>query len=153
MAGKNKTDEIFAESSPLSPEDERLGKLFDELEQGSLKTLEDAAKQIITLTTALLGAFFGLLAFKDAPTYLGFFEIKFIGALALISFVTALFFSLRAVSPKRYTFSRSSLTEKRNILNAIISDKHQAVNMAAWAFGFGALLMLAAALDILLFRL
>lgn len=153
MAGKNRNDEIIADSSPLSPEDERLGKLFDEMEQESLKTLEDAAKQIITLTTALLGAFFGLLAFKDAPTYLGFFEIKFIGALALISFVTALFFSLQAVSPKQYTVSRSSLTEKRNILNAIISDKHQAVNMAARAFGIGALLMLAAALDILIFRI
>lgn len=153
MAGKNRNDEIIADSSPLSPEDERLGKLFDEMEQESLKTLEDAAKQIITLTTALLGAFFGLLAFKDAPTYLGFFEIKFIGTLALISFVTALLFSLQAVSPRQYTFSRSSLTEKRNILNAIISDKHQAVNMAARAFGIGALLMLAAALDILIFRI
>ena len=69
MARKSKPadDEIYVESSPLSPEDERLDKLFDEMEQGSLKTLEDAARQIITLSTALLGAFFGLLAFKDAP--------------------------------------------------------------------------------------
>src|SRR3989304_9701760 len=100
-------DEIFVESAPLSAEDERLDKLFDEMETGSLKTLEDAARQIITLSTALLGAFFGLLAFKDAPTYLKFFEIKLLGALALICFMAALYFALRAVSPKRYDFPRA----------------------------------------------
>ena len=69
MAKKSKPteEEVFVESMPLSPEDERLDKLFDEMETGSLKTLEDAARQIITLSTTLLGAFFGLLAFKDAP--------------------------------------------------------------------------------------
>lgn len=63
-------------AAPLSEEDGRLDKLFDEMEQGSLKTLEDAARQIITLSTTLLGAFFGLLAFKDAPEYLKYTEIK-----------------------------------------------------------------------------
>lgn len=146
-------DEILVPSSPLSAEDERLNKLFDEMEQGSLKTLEDAARQIITLSTALLGAFFGLLAFKDAPAYLGFLEIKIIGTGALLAFLVALFCALAAVSPKRYDFPRASLTEKRNILNDMLSRKHSAVTWASWIFGLGALLMLAAALDILIFRL
>jgi hypothetical protein len=73
---KPKDDEILVPSSPLSAQDERLDKLFDEMETNSLKTLEDAARQIITLSTALLGAFFGLLALKDTPDYLGFLEIK-----------------------------------------------------------------------------
>ncbi|MBI5823067.1 MAG: hypothetical protein HZB18_03500 [Chloroflexi bacterium] len=156
MARKSKPtqdDEIFVESTPLSPEDERLDKLFDEMEQNSLKTLEDAARQIITLSTALLGAFFGLMAFKDAPTYLKFFEIKLIGALALICFMAALYFALQAVSPKRYEYPRASLTGKRRILEEMLTKKHRAVNVSAWIFGLGALLMLAAALDILIFRL
>lgn len=155
MARKSKPadDEIFVESSPLSPEDERLDKLFDEMEGGSLKSLEDAARQIITLSTTLLGAFFGLLALKDAPAYLGFFEVKLIGGLALISFMAALFFALQAVSPKRYEYPRASLTAKRKILDEMIALKHQSVNMASWIFGFGAFLMLVAALDILIFRL
>ncbi|MBE0671404.1 MAG: hypothetical protein IH588_12510 [Anaerolineales bacterium] len=142
-------DEIFIESAPLSPEDERLDKLFDEMETGSLKTLEDAARQIITLSTTLLGAFFGLLAFKDAPTYLGFFDVKVIGTLALISFMAALYFALQAVSPKRYTFSHANLTAKRKILEELLTHKHGMVNRASWIFGFGAFLMLVAALDIL----
>ena len=142
-------EEIFVESAPLSPEDERLDKLFDEMETGSLKTLEDAARQIITLSTTLLGAFFGLLAFKDAPSYLGYMEVKIIGTLALISFMVALFFALQAVSPKSYKFSRANLTAKKKILGEMLAHKHKMVNRASWIFGFGAFLMLVAALDIL----
>jgi len=155
MAKKTKLaeDDIVVVSSPLSGEDERLDALFDEMEQGSLKTLEDAARQIITLSTTLLGAFFGLLAFKDAPEYLQYTEIKIIGTGALLAFLIALFFALNAVSPKRYDFPRASLTQKRNILNDMLARKHKFVGWASWIFGFGALLMLAAALDILIFRI
>ena len=150
MAKRKKDEnEIFVESVSLSPEDERLDKLFDEMETGSLKTLEDAARQIITLSTTLLGAFFGLLAFKDAPSYLDFFEVKVIGTLALTCFMAALYFSLQAVSPKRYTFSHANLTAKRKILEELLNHKHEMVNRASWIFGFGAFLMLVAALDIL----
>jgi hypothetical protein len=140
-------------SSPLSAQDERLDKLFDEMEQGSLKILEDAARQIVTLSTALLGAFFGLLALKDAPDYLGFLEIKIIGAGALLAFFVALFFALIAVSPKRYDFPRASLTAKRDILNEMLRRKHKFVGLASWTFGVGALLMLSAALVILICRI
>ncbi len=146
-------DEIQVKSSLLSPEEERLDKLFDEMEQGSLKTLEDAARQIITLSTALLGAFFGLLALKDAPAYLGFLEIKIIGAGALLAFFIALFFALVAVSPKRYDFPRASLTAKRDILNEMLARKHKFVGLASWTFAVGALLMLSAALVILICRI
>ena len=151
MARKSKPneDEIFVESMPLSPEDERLDRLFDEMETGSLKTLEDAARQIITLSTTLLGAFFGLLAFKDTPSYLGYMEVKIIGTLALTCFLWALFFALQAISPKRYTFSHANLTAKRKILEELLAHKHGMVNRASWIFGFGAFLMLVAALDIL----
>ncbi len=151
MQRKNKSakDEIFAESSPLSADDERLDKLFDEMEQGSLKTLEDAARQIITLSTTLLGAFFGLLAFKDAPAYLKFVDVKVLGVLASGSFFVALLFALLAISPKRYNFARASLTGKRTILDDMLRHKHNAVNWASWTFGLGVLLMSAAALDIL----
>ena len=156
MARKNaqsSTDEIFVESSPLLPEDERLDKLFDEMEQGSLKTLEDAARLIITLCTTLLGAFFGLLAFKDAPAYLKFMDVKVLGVLSSGSFFVSLLFALLAVSPRRYNFARANLTEKRKVLDEVLHRKHNSVNWAAWIFGLGALLMLAAALDILLFRI
>lgn len=145
-------DEIEVAASPLSPQDEHLSALFDKLESGSLETLEDAARQIITLSTALLAAFLGLLAFNNAPAFLGFLEIKIIGAGALLAFFLSLFAALIAVSPKRYDFPRASLTAKHNTLNAMLKRKQDAVLWASWIFGIGAFLMLAAALDILLFR-
>ena len=155
MPRKNKLaeDEIEAVASPLSPQDEQLSALFDKLESGSLETLEDAARQIITLSTALLAAFLGLLAFKDMAAYLGFLEIKIIGAGTLLAFFFSLFAALIAVSPKRYDFPRASLTAKRTALDAMLKRKQDAVVWASWIFGIGALLMLAAALDILIFRL
>ena len=153
MAKSSKQEEIFVESSPLTPDDERLDRLFDEMETGSLKTLEDAARQIITLSTALLGAFFGLLAFKDAPLYLKVLDVKVLGVLASGSFFVSLLFALLAVSPKRYDFARASLTEKRKVLDEMLHRKHSSVNWASWIFGLGALLMLAATLDILLLRI
>jgi len=144
---------VLALSAPLSAADERLERLFDEMEAASLKTLEEAARQIITLATALLGAFFGLLALEEAPKYLGFLEIKVIGAGTLTAFFVALLCALLAVSPRRYEYPRASLTAKRAILNEMLARKHRLVRLASWMFALGALLMLAAALDILLFRL
>ena len=150
---KQTTNEIQVESSPLTAEDARLEKLFDEMESGSLETLENAARQIITLSTTLLGAFFGLLAFKDVPSYLKYMDVKALGVLASGSFFVALLFALLAISPKQYNFPRASLTKKREILDEMLRHKHNAVNWASWIFGIGAFLMLAAALDILLFRI
>ena len=71
----------------------------------------------------------------------------------MLAFFVAMFFALIAISPKRYDFPRASLTAKRDILNEMLARKHRFVGLASWTFGAGALLMLAAALDILLFRL
>jgi hypothetical protein len=148
-----KINEIPVESGHLTTDDERLEKLFDEMESNSLETLENAARQIITLSTALLGAFFGLLAFKDAPTYLTFVEVKIIGAITLTAFLLSLFLALRAVSPRRYEFTQASLTAKRKVLNEMLKSKRDSVVLASLIFGIGAFLMLLAALDILIFRI
>lgn len=155
MKRKNSSskDKIIAvTSSNLSASDERLEKLFDELESNSLETLENTARQIITLSTALLGAFFGLLSFKDTPSYLGFVEIKVIGAMALTAFLFSLFLALRAVSPRQYEFPQASLTAKRKALNEMLKLKRISVIWASWIFGIGAFLMLATALYILICR-
>ena len=155
MVKKNSAskEQLSIISSLLSDEDIRLEKLFDEMETTSLATVENAARQIITLSIALLGAFFGLLAFKDALTYLGFIEIKIIGSLALTSFMLSLLLALRAVAPRRYKFPRSSLTAKRRILNEMLESKQGSTIWASWLFGIGAFLMLLAALDIFIIRI
>lgn len=134
----------------LSDSDKRLLALFDKLEAGSLDTLEAAARQIITLVTGLLGLFFGVLAFKDAPDYLAFGEVKALAALALGGLLTALFFALDVVTPRGY--HPQDLTDMRSMLQEMLERKRKSLSWAIWVFGGAALMLLAVTLDIL-FRL
>ena len=138
---------------PLSDSDQRLEKLFEDLERGSLDTLEAAARQIITLSTTLLGAFFGLLAIKDAPAYLACGEVKVLAAVALGGFFASLLFAMNAVLPRRYALPSADLTAKREALHAMLAHKQRSLARASYLFGGAALAMLVAALDILFVHL
>ena len=150
-AGPSDEEILEVGSEPLSSNDERLERLFDEMEKDSLKTLEDAARLIITLCTTLLTAFFALLALKDGPSYLDVTGIKILAALAMGGFFAALFFALDAVLPRKYTYARNDLTGKRYVLQAMLSAKRTAVSRAMLVFGAGVLLMLLTAVIALFF--
>lgn len=140
-------------SEKLTPADERLEALFDEMEKSSLDTLESAARQIITLCTTLLAAFWGILAFKDTPEYITCPDVKSLTAAALVSFFVALAFALRVVLPRHHLFHRADLTEKRAILHDMLKQKRTAQQRAARFFGIAAFMMLITALDVLIFHL
>ncbi|NLP09408.1 hypothetical protein GX408_03315 [bacterium] len=147
-------DEIIeVPSEKLTPADERLEALFDEMEKGSLEALESAARQIITLCTTLLAAFWGILAFKDMPVYITCPDVKSLTVAALVSFFIALAFALRVVLPRHHLFHRADLTGKRTILHNMLKRKRTALRWAAWFFGFAAFMMLITALDVLIFHL
>lgn len=131
----------------LSEADKRLMALFDKLETGSLDTLEAAARQIITLVTGLLGLFFGVLALKDAPSYLALDMVKLLGALALGFLVAALFFALEVVIPRKY--HPQDLGDMRRMLQEMLERKRAGLARAIWTFGGGALFLLAVTLVIL----
>ena len=146
-------DEIEIISTRLSDSDMRLNKLFEDMERSSLDTLENAARQIITLGTSLIAAFFGLLALKDAPAYLDYYDVKVFGGLALTSFFFAVLAALIAVYPEKYDFSQASLTAKQSIYNKMLTRKHDAAHWATRIFIAGVFFLLAAVLDILMLRL
>lgn len=131
----------------LSEADKRLIALFDKLEAGSLDTLEAAARQIITLVTGLQGLIFGVLAFKDSPSYLSLDSVKVLGALALGLLLAALFFALEVVIPRRYR--PQDLSDMRRMLQEMLERKRAGLGRAIWAFGCGALFLLAVTLVIL----
>lgn len=153
MAKNIKPDVIEVTSRPFTAGDERLVKLFDELENQSMETLESAARQIVTLSTTLLAAFFGLLSLKDAPAFLGFLEVKIIAAAALLGFILALAFALTAILPRHYEFSYADLSAKRAALKTMLSIKRNGVWISGIIFGVSVLAMLLAALDILFFHI
>jgi hypothetical protein len=140
-------------SRPLTTSEARLADLFAGLEEKSLDTLETAARQIVTLCTTLLAAFFGLLSLKDAPAFLGYCEVKILAALALLGFLVALACALTVLLPRHYRFLTGDLTAMRSALATMLITKRRGVTAAAIVFGVSALAMFAAALDILLLHI
>ncbi len=136
------------ETRELTDADRHLLDFIRSLEGKSLEQLESAAKQIITLVTSLLGLFLGILAFKDDPTYLAYWDVKLLAGLALLTFLAALFFALGVVLPREYHVS--DLNSMRLALTAMLRRKRDALRAATLAFGLAVTLVFLLALDILL---
>ena len=131
----------------MTDADRRLIAFVQKLEDGSVDTLEAAARQIITLVTSLMALFLGILAFKDSPDFLVFSDVKLIGAAALGGLIAALFFALDAVLPREH--NPQDLAAMREMLVDLLRYKRNALRRAMLAFGAAALLLLALMLDIL----
>ena len=128
--------------------DLRLIQFTRKLEEDSLDTLEAAARQIITLTTSLLGLFLGILAFKDTPDFLQLAEIKLLGIGALGLFLAALFFALNVVLPRE--FNPQDLDAMRAMIVDLLRYKRAALKRAISAFWIAALLLMLLILDVLI---
>ncbi|MBI4759868.1 MAG: hypothetical protein ACOYYF_06465 [Chloroflexota bacterium] len=145
------TPKIYTESEPLSKADEDLLDYFKNIEKNSLDTLESAARQIISLVTTLLGLFFGVLAFKDNPAYLGMDAIRLAGALSAGMYIAALFFALDVVMPRRLDIPSADLDAMKQLLITLFDRKNRSLLWAQIAFGIGTVWLFILIL-ILLFR-
>jgi hypothetical protein len=146
-----KSNVEFAESAPLTKADEDLLEYFKNLERSSLDTIDGAARQIISLVTTLLGLFFGVLAFKDNPTYLAMNLIKILGGLSAVVYIVALFFALDVVMPRSFNVPSADLAAMQKLLLDLFSQKSRSLLWSQIAFGAGTLGLLAVIL-LLLFR-
>jgi hypothetical protein len=136
------TPKVYAASEPLTKADEDLLAYFKDLEQKSLEAMENAARQIITLVTTLLGLFFGVLAFKDNPTYLAVDAVRICGILSSGLYIMALFFALDVVMPRRIDIPTSDLAAMQELLINLFNRKNRGLLYAQIAFGIGTLFLL-----------
>lgn len=139
-------------SAPLSRADEDLLEYFQDLERASLGTLEEAARQLITLVTALLGLFFGVMAFSNAPAYLTHPAVRALGAAATVLYVATLFLALDVVMPRRFERPTADLTAMRAILHRLFARKSRSLRRAQTSFALATLCLLALILVLLLWR-
>ncbi|MGQ9468085.1 MAG: hypothetical protein ACUVXE_10885 [Anaerolineae bacterium] len=142
--------EITAEASPLSEADQGLLTYFKDLEKTSLETIDKAARQVITLVTTLLGLFFGVLAFGDAPAYLTHPGIRALGALTTVLYVAALFLALDVVTPRRVDLPTADLTAMRALLHRLLDRKSRSLLAAQVAFALATLCLLGLILALLI---
>jgi len=132
----------FVPPQALTPADQRLDDLFDRLEAQSITTIEGHARHLVTLSTTLLAAFFGLLSLNERPAFLNQTLVQILAGLAAVAFFAALLFALDALRPQRYAAPRADLTAKRQILENLLRRKTAALALATMAFGLAVALML-----------
>ncbi len=142
---------VRVESEVLSEADRRLEALFDRLEAESIAALEGHARHIVTLTTTLMAAFFGLLSLSDRPAFLANRPVQVLALLTLVLFFLALAFALDALLPRRYAYPDADLTARREVLARLLARKEQASRRATFAFGAAMLSMLTTTLVVLFF--
>jgi hypothetical protein len=132
-------------------EDRRLYAFFDTLEQDSLKHLEDAARQIIGLVTALLTLAVGLLALGGEPVapLLATWPVLAAGGVTLAALLLALIAALDVVLPAAYRYRAASLTDRRAAYDQMLARKANGLRAAVVFFGI-AMLGLAALIVLLL---
>ena len=138
----------------LSEEDRRLIQRFQDLEQRQLVSLDAAGQRVIELTSLLLGLLFAALAFGDdfPPPYLaGHALAQGVAVAALLCFLGAILFGLRAVQPRSFAAYRHNLSAMARELDRLMGTKSLAVRIAGWFF-FGGCCALALLVGVLILR-
>ena len=137
-----KPKKVDTVSSQLNPEELQLIDFFAGLRRNSIESIEAAARQLIGLVTTLLGLFFGVLAFKDQPTYLANTEIKVVGLLAAVGYIFTLFAALNVVMPRKLEIPQYDLTAMRELLESLFDHKSTFLRTAQLNFAFATLALL-----------
>jgi hypothetical protein len=137
-------DPPILEGRKPTAEEERLVELFAEIERKQLDFLDQAAKRIIELVTALLGILFAVIAFGNdfPPPYLaGNLVAKFLSGAALVCYLGALLVALWALQPRTYKHYHHNLTGMQEELQRMIDDKARPLRVAGILFGAGSILL------------
>src|SRR5438552_1295444 len=95
-------------------DDQRLLQIFDKIEESSSEHLDEGARQIIQLVTALYGVIFGVLALgaDKVGAELHVSLVLGLGIFAVLAFFVALLAALWAVLPQPYYYRPANLTDK-----------------------------------------
>ena len=148
-------DEIKNLSSrPLLPDEQRLLQIFDKIEESSLDHLDEGARQIIQLVTALYGVIFGVLALgaEKMGAELHRPLVLVLGIAAVLAFLVALLAAAWAVLPQPYYYRSANLTDKKARYTQMIEHKSRTLYVAFVAFAFGAILFALLVIGMLYWR-
>jgi len=147
MTDLNVKEEEIEEGIPLSSNDEFWLKQMQEMTASSIKSIEEAGKQLISMITVMQGIYTAVLAFsgiKKIP------ESSITAALIYISpiflWLTSLFFALRVFKTKKYHYYSNSPDSTQNTFQEIAAYKQKNINIA---FVFLCLSFFVAAMGIL----
>ncbi len=129
---------VVRQRAPTS-EEEALHRWFEEQEKDPPKPLEEGAKQIISLVSALFSVVFGILALADnpLPAYLTQVPVRVLGAVAVLAYLVALLAALVVVLPGAYRYAAASQTQRLAAFRALMRRKVIGLRVALVAFALG----------------
>jgi Ca2+/Na+ antiporter len=133
---ENRTDvktqeEEIEEGIPLSSDDKFWLKQMQEMTVSSVKSIEEAGKQLIGMITVMQGIYAAVLAFsgiKEIP------KANILSALVYISpiflWLISLFFALRVFKTRKYHYYSNSPDSSEATFQKIADFKHKNLNLS-----------------------
>ena len=123
--------EKVEEGTPLTPEEEFWMEKMREMTAASIKSVEEAGKQLIAMITVMEGIYAAVLAFsgiKELP------KANIPAALFYISpiflWLISLFFALRIFKSRRYRYYSNSPDSAKETFHQIAAFKYQNLNLS-----------------------
>lgn len=118
-------------------EQKALREWFEQQVDHNMGQIEEGARQINQLVTALFGVMFAVLAFGDSPSILQLLPVKVLGSLAVFAYFFALLASLDVLYPWANAFRKGDLTDMRRTYDGILARKVRSLRVAMGGFGAG----------------
>lgn len=127
---------------PQRPETEAESALhgwWAEQRTKSVDNLEAAARQIITLCSALLTVLLGLMALSEAtlPKHMTWSGIQWLSAIGIIGLFAALAFALFVIYPRSNLVTHNDPSAEKQAFNDLLLHKNRWLSRSLWAFGIG----------------
>lgn len=114
-----------------------LREWFEEQVQNNMVQLEEGARHLSQLVTALFGVVFAVLAFAESPDILQLYFVRVFGSVSVIGYFVSLLTALEVLHPWTSRFQRDNLTEMRALYEQMLARKANALNIALWSFVAG----------------
>lgn len=124
----------------ISEEQKQLAQWFQEQKFKSVDNLETAGRELIALTTTLMGLVLGLLALNDDPSYLDLLLNKFLAAGVVIGLFITLILAVAVIFPKQWNTAENLLDEQARTFQKILTYKSQWLTYSLIAFAVTMLL-------------
>lgn len=120
-----------------TPQQRALREWFERQRQGNMMQIEEGARQVNQLVTAMFGVMFAVLAFGDSPDLLQLQSVKILGTLTIFAYFIALLASLDVLYPWANAFFKNNLTDMRRTYDSILARKVRSLRIAMGSFTAG----------------
>ncbi|MFQ5875954.1 MAG: hypothetical protein ACE5JL_19445 [Dehalococcoidia bacterium] len=120
--------ELEVKGIPPSPEHQFWRQAVQEIRRDSVKTVEDAARQLIALVTLLSGLYFHAITFSQLPRGGLYLKLLFVGPLAL--WVLCLLAATLVFFPQRFMLSPYAPNQIESVVTETLAWKYRLLVVA-----------------------